>query len=1010
MDESGLRLVIKNYNSSKNAAATQSIKFSYIKEAVLKASHREEHLPRSAIESLLNFLPIKSDNPGKVRLFPSILKLDVLEESMKALKLERNSDFDSVVYVIDESKGSEPLYIVAHVNIRKYTMTFFDQVVNREANLQKEVATRFGIPSKEKRILILRAFECIHKPRQGVLVEDVKKAGIKLMETKKGGKVKFAFMAVLAGTRLEGSFYNDGHRSSGDAACMQIMHLMNPDLIADDIWNDCYSHRVYILSKIIDSVLSLDSPKIFAGVKLDDTISQSWKVMQRIMHLDFKSKSSTMESVKGCHHFWPKGSHCVGCNDVTYSDDGKPLVIFLCCGERQHAECFLEDLKEDRSHACTNEQFAKTATKGQENSLKLFAFVSPDRECMHVLKPFNLGMNLKMLIITSKKSQAANRWVIPEYYEKKVWASSDSKIPFELQTTASKRSLSNFSSPDAKRQKTKGNSPSKKKHQLSQDKSNNLFDKSIHQRQLVKPELLIIRNFDVGYIEGEAEPSFFMGVDLGPHVLRVETAWSQKHSSESIKKTLTQVFITMEPRVFISCPQCYRQFDSVPAFTHHFNLSDLFGGRCQDLKVSNRNVPGNSVFYAPKFVQDFLVALLKDVNANFLFVDPYRTASKLPALNPLDPESSLKRAQAEKAGMIKYSNGQMSLSEFLKSITKIFLESLANSQVIKASILMSPFFTYMPYCRSLWSYPIMSSKINNDVQADLSRIADILKRDASSNEATEPPVDLLSESVPSSQFDVKDIPNCWSVKEQECMIIARMEQCDDDALQCFVDALGQSTYAIVSDGLTQMESLFPDNAPAFIGSDFPSSLIMSISHFVVEKSKKATVTTEQCEKLELNRGQFASFMSQQSTFLQNPPQSSEESDAGAVYFSTENGKKLHVGTTALYALDLPMGGIFPKFCKGLKPLMEKMLPSGSWCLTNAVRSYSGICAALFCFKCSLTPFFVLSLRKMRGLHLVPLCLLHRQMPLQAFIKICMVLWIPSTIATVDATRWSCCGG
>ena len=146
-----------------------------------------------------------------------------------------------------------------------------------------------------------------------------------------------------------------------------------------------------------------------------------------------------------------------------------------------------------------------------------------------------------------------------------------------------------------------------------------------------------------------------------------------------------------------------------------------------------------------------------------------------------------------------------------------------------------------------------------------------------------------------------------------------------------------------------MKSLFSDNAPAFIESNFPSSLIMSISHFVVEKSKKATVTTEQCEKLELTQGQFASFMSQQITFLQNPPQSGKESDSGAVYFSTEIGKKLHVGTTALYSLDLPMGGIFPKFCKGLKPLMEKMLPSGRWCLTNAVRSYSGICTALFCF-------------------------------------------------------------
>ena len=49
---------------------------------------------------------------------------------------------------------------------------------------------------------------------------------------------------------------------------------------------------------------------------------------------------------------------------------------------------------------------------------------------------------------------------------------------------------------------------------------------------------------------------------------------------------------------------------------------------------------------------------------------------------------------------------------------------------------------------------------------------------------------------------MKDIPNCWSFKEQECLIIARMEQFNDAALQCFVDALGQSTYAIVSDGLT----------------------------------------------------------------------------------------------------------------------------------------------------------------------------------------------------------------
>ena len=65
-----------------------------------------------------------------------------------------------------------------------------------------------------------------------------------------------------------------------------------------------------------------------------------------------------------------------------------------------------------------------------------------------------------------------------------------------------------------------------------------------------------------------------------------------------------------------------------------------------------------------------------------------------------------------------------------------------------------------------------------------------------------------------------------------------------------MDALRQSTYAIVSDGLTQMKSVFADNAPAFIESNFPASLIMSISHFVVEKSKKATVTTEQCKKLE----------------------------------------------------------------------------------------------------------------------------------------------------------------
>ena len=137
MSECGLHCQLQSKDGSTDSAGNPSFKFSYVREVVIKALHRNEHLPCYAIESLLNFLPLFSENPRKVRLFPSILKLNGLEDSLKESGLERKQGYDSVAYVINESQDKEPSYIVVHVDIRKFTMTFYDQKFERDKKIGK---------------------------------------------------------------------------------------------------------------------------------------------------------------------------------------------------------------------------------------------------------------------------------------------------------------------------------------------------------------------------------------------------------------------------------------------------------------------------------------------------------------------------------------------------------------------------------------------------------------------------------------------------------------------------------------------------------------------------------------------------------------------------------------------------------------------------------------------------------------------------------------------------------
>ena len=354
------------------------------------------------------------------------------------------------------------------------------------------------------------------------------------------------------------------------------------------------------------------------------------------------------------------------------------------------------------------------------------------------------------------------------------------------------------------------------------------------------------------------------------------------------------------------------------------------------MKLSRRNPLGHSAFFIPPFVLNFLAALEMKAQSKFLFLDSYQSPSKLPAINPHDINSSA-RADIEKDGMIKYTKGEIELSDFLLSLTKETIKSLKDSSSINSTILVSPFFAYMPYIQPLWNFPLsMCVDISQEVKQSVDFIRKFLRRDAA-NTTTAAPEDLMSSDIQSSSLDLKSIPKDWVVDSEHATIVAKLKNdTDGTCLRSFMSSLGQSDYAVVSVGLVDSEGIV-NQAPNFIIAYYSSRKEFNVCHFVTTAPcNDEYLTEEQTSKLTLTFNDFLAYLNMRGMILSTSKCFGIYDKQEGSILQTSNGP-LHVGDNSLYALDLPMEKELGKLFLGkLCSTMKNMLPSGRWCLTDVV--------------------------------------------------------------------------
>ena len=158
--------------------------------------------------------------------------------------------------------------------------------------------------------------------------------------------------------------------------------------------------------------------------------------------------------------------------------------------------------------------------------------------------------------------------------------------------------------------------------------------------------------------------------------------------------------------------------------------------------------------------------------------------------------------------MIKYTQGEIELSDFLLSLTQETIKSLKDSSSINSTIFASPFFAYMPYIQPLWNFSLsMCVDISQEVKQSVDLIRKFLRRDAA-NTTTAALEDLMSSAIQSSSLDLKSIPKDWVVNLEHATIVAKLKNdIDGTCLKSFMSSLGQSDYAVVSVGLVDSEGI-----------------------------------------------------------------------------------------------------------------------------------------------------------------------------------------------------------
>ena len=352
-------------------------------------------------------------------------------------------------------------------------------------------------------------FEFLKTRTKGFLVSSEDKKGLRERIVKRNGETKkkmYAHMLVTDGTHFHAEDYC-GLPVSGEATCMHVIFLLYGNEMYGLSLCDYSKHRAYILASVITFILS---PKAETWLASGSQSYMVFKTIQSVIKSDFTLENSDISSiqkiVEQCHFSWPEGVSCELCGAPLYTPGGDSIVIWTCCGQRQHAECLCD---QENTPPCTSESCCLLEGKEEKKEAN-FVFVSSSRHPICVLDSRTIKSKLSDLIQASDQKKKEGRWKKPAYLtDKRNWP--ERKRPFELESAAGKHRGETLTSPVQKKRRTR--SPegitSSKKVRSSKKKK----EKVVAAEPLaVTAEPLSVDHYKVGYPEGEKADFLLMSL------------------------------------------------------------------------------------------------------------------------------------------------------------------------------------------------------------------------------------------------------------------------------------------------------------------------------------------------------------------------------------------------------------------------------------------------------------------------------------------------------------------
>ena len=666
----------------------------WLKEEVTKCVRRDRYCNDRFINTFLYLAPFlqPGQTDSSVFVFPYAIPNDQKQAKsyIEAVSMKAHAEkFQSLVMIV----ALPGHFLTVHVIPNKYEVNFYDSVADCRETSTKEI---FGMTTKFVSTLLTAIFRHFF-PNTGqgdrkarfFFTPFKKKSG----QVDKDGKTG---IAIINRTRLLNSQVSN-LPACAEIACMELLAVLNHDLSGDPIWADKWNHCAYLLSKMIHW---LSNKHQDVSWTLIDQLDGSKEILQQVMQSEFGSTwDSIFENVRQCHYGWNADELCPFCDNVLYGPNGTALLARGCCGKRCHANCLLNNLSDPGSSSEPTFVKLPPCTSGQclakENQCLAYLLINCHRSCEDFLW-FDDLQNFKSKLqkwidrCSKKELETQGKFAKWEYLDYKGQFKED--LPFEIchDKPGEKRNSGrsdDFQNKSKKRQ-TSSSSPSRRSKP-------GVFFPSVKKVDL--------EDLDVGYLHSlnVEVPDSFVDVEFSQLQFRVECT----DGRERVLQVMNSVFEASYPPPSYKCLTCGSLFPDPSSFQFHVN-STFINGQCNQSRPGNRNYFSPFTFFIPGLVYAFLFKLSQDqhIVKPVFKLDHYKQTAKLPVLSPFEQGAGERSWQEWEAYNRYVSDEKQTFADFLESILKQFLNSMAKNVGDCKVFVVAPMLAYMPYVQPIWSH------------------------------------------------------------------------------------------------------------------------------------------------------------------------------------------------------------------------------------------------------------------------------------------------------------------